>query len=98
MKDLVLPSGKNSTTDARPSLDVHSNKAPYSEGAQEIELTEALWTLCSVIVDQIPFSSFQTNTRPSYEQDAKITPNLGCAQLTCHTGPSCPCKVSTNLC
>lgn len=63
--EFVFPSGKNSTTDARPSLEVHNNKAPYSAGAHDIEFTEAPWTLCSVIVDQTPFSSFQTKTRPS---------------------------------
>jgi hypothetical protein len=33
--------------------------------------------------------SFQMITLPSYEQDARICPNFGCAQATCHTGPVC---------
>jgi hypothetical protein len=28
-------------------------------------------------------------TLPSYEHDARIWPNFGCAQATCHTGPVC---------
>lgn len=50
---------------------------------------EAVCTLCSLIRDQTLFCSFQINTRPSYEHEARIEPNFGCAQDTCHTGASC---------
>ena len=56
---------------------------------------EALCRVCSLIFDQPPAPgpwpccSFQMITLPSYEHDARICPNLGCAQATCHTGPEC---------
>jgi hypothetical protein len=33
--------------------------------------------------------SFQMITFPPYEHDARMWPNFGCAQATCHTGPVC---------
>lgn len=54
--------------------------------------------------------SRQIMTRASYDAEARIVPNLGCAHETCHTGPSWltisvqsidaeyPFSVSSNLC
>lgn len=60
-----------------------------------VDIPEALWRVCSLIFAQPPAAapgpcaccSFQMMTLPSYEHDARIWPNFGCAQATCHTGP-----------
>ena len=35
-------------------------------------------------------------TLQSYEHDATMLPYFGCAQATCHTGPSCPTSRATS--
>lgn len=42
--------------------------------------------------------SFHTMTRWSNEHDARTDPNFGCAQQTCHTGPSCPRRSARCVC
>lgn len=54
----------------------------------------AVWRVCSLTFAQTPAvgpcpCSFQISAFPSYEQDARMCPNLGCAQATCQTGPVC---------
>ena len=59
------------------------------------DIPDALCNVCSLILDQppapgpCPCCSFQMITLPSYEHDAKICPNFGCAHATCQTGPVC---------
>lgn len=85
----------NVRTEMVPSEDAHARIAPSSWGAHETELTDALCRVCSLIFAQPPGDgpcvgcSFQMMTLPSYEHDARMWPNLGCAQATCHTGPVC---------
>lgn len=83
------------STEMVPSEDAQARIAPSSCGAQETELTDALWRVCSLIFAQpagvgpCAGCSFQMMTLPSYEHDARMCPNFGCAQATCHTGPVC---------
>ena len=88
------------STEMVPSEDAQARIAPSSCGAQETEFTDALCRVCSLIfahpagVGPCAGCSFQMMTLPSYEHDARMCPNFGCAQATCHTGPVClhtPC-------
>lgn len=81
-------------TESFPSDDAQARMAPSSCGAHETELTDAVWRVCSRILAQLlvldgDCCSFQMRTLPSYEQDARMWPNLGCAHATCQTGPVC---------
>ena len=81
--------------DTLPSDDAHASTNPYSCGAHEIELTDESWTLCSyTTAHECCGASRWINTLPSYEHDAKMTPNFGWAHDTCHTGPSWPVNVA----
>jgi hypothetical protein len=80
--------------DTLPSLEAHANNAPKSGEAQAMLLTEEVWRVCSNSFDQDDVcgdvdESRQIITLASYEADARIVPNLGCAHATCHTGPVC---------
>lgn len=53
---------------------------------------DAVCSECSLIFAHPALAgccSFQMITFPSYEHDARIWPNFGCAHATCHTGPVC---------
>jgi hypothetical protein len=53
---------------------------------------DAVCSECSLIFAHPALAgccSFQMITFPSYEHDARIWPNFGWAQATCHTGPVC---------
>lgn len=62
------------------------------------DLPLAVCRVCSLILSHpscssppLPFpppapTSFQINTLPSYEHEARIDPKEGCAQASCHTG------------
>lgn len=89
------------STEIFPSLDAHARMGPSSNGAQAIELTLAEWRVCSLMRSQPSWTSppdpapwplptsFQMNTRPSYEHEARIEPNEGWAHATCQTGAVC---------
>jgi hypothetical protein len=87
-------------TESLPSEDAQARMAPSSWGAHETELTEAVCRVCSrILVQELVLAveegdccSFQMSTLPSYEQEARIWPNLGCPHATCQTGPVCLCK------
>jgi hypothetical protein len=76
------------STETFPSEDAHARSAPSSCGAQETEFTLAVCSVCSLTLDQPrPDSSRQMRALPSYDALARMCPNFGCAQATCHTGP-----------
>mmetsp|Transcript_36595 Transcript_36595/g.71411 ORF Transcript_36595/g.71411 Transcript_36595/m.71411 type:complete len:287 (-) Transcript_36595:97-957(-) len=82
------------------SLDAHASFSPSSCGANEIALTEDWCPMYSYILLHCPLggdTSFHTHTRRSYEHDARIAPNLGCAHATCQIGPSCPCMFAESV-
>jgi hypothetical protein len=88
-------------TEILPSELAQARIGPRSYGAHAIEFTLAEWRVCSLIRSQpsctsppllLPApapTSFQINTRPSYEHDARIEPKEGCAHDTCQTGAVC---------
>jgi hypothetical protein len=62
-----------------------------SMGVHE-DVPDAVCNECSLIFAHPALAgccSFHMITLPSYEHDARIWPNFGCAQATCHTGPVC---------
>jgi hypothetical protein len=61
-------------------------------GRRRGNVPDAVCSECSLILAQPALAgccSFHMITFPSYEHDASIWPNFGCAQATCHTGPAC---------
>jgi hypothetical protein len=76
----------NSRTDMLPSEEAQASRQPHSCGAQDKRFTDAEWR-----VDSKTFWNEETwgldgdgverqiRTRPSYEEEARIVPNLGCA-------------------
>src|SRR5579862_3027052 len=88
-----VPSSLNSRTDTLPSLEAQAKIAPSSWGAQAMLLMEDVCNVCSKSLDQLEIcgeldESRQMMTLASYDAEARIVPNLGWAQATCHTGPS----------
>jgi hypothetical protein len=61
-------------------------------GRRRGNVPDAVCSECSLILAQPALAgccSFHMITLASYEHDASIWPNFGCAQATCHTGPPC---------
>mmetsp|Transcript_32996 Transcript_32996/g.77130 ORF Transcript_32996/g.77130 Transcript_32996/m.77130 type:complete len:302 (+) Transcript_32996:899-1804(+) len=82
------------------SLDTHANFNPSSCGANEMALTEDWCPMYSYILLHCPLgaeTSFHTHTLRSYEHEARIAPNLGCAHAICHIGPSCPTMLALSV-
>mmetsp|Transcript_13125 Transcript_13125/g.16453 ORF Transcript_13125/g.16453 Transcript_13125/m.16453 type:complete len:242 (-) Transcript_13125:187-912(-) len=75
-------------TDTNVSEEAQARQSPCSCGAQAIEFTDK--SCCSYVweIDHPLSDSCQIITFRSYPQDAKMFPCFGCAQATCHTGPS----------
>ena len=68
----------------------HVKGIAWVKEAQDVP--DAVCSECSLIFAHPALAgccSFQMITFPSYEHDARIWPNFGWAQATCHTGPVC---------
>ena len=79
-----------------PSLPAEAQTRPCSWGAKATPFAdESCRPLAAWMTDQDPGElSRWIWTEPSNEHEARTTPNLGCAQDTSHTGPSCPWSVA----
>lgn len=79
---------RNSSTLTLPSEEAQARRHPASCGAQETIFTEAVWrekskTRLQALPPEgevaLASCSRHINTLPSYDDEARIVPNLGCA-------------------
>lgn len=96
-----FPSDEAQATIAPSSWGAHETELTFqdsqlcaNEDRRWRNAPEAVCRLCSFILSHVLpccdcWSSFQINTFPSYEHDARMCPYFGCAQATCQTGPLC---------